>query len=119
SVGPGVVQPPAFRALPPFGGVELKPRNRVLLDHVTELLQPGLFRPGVEGTVEDKTVWVLLLERVILLVRVKPVFVKLIEISRVEDAHVDVPLDEEIVNQRGLAILTELFIGPFSVRLAE
>src|SRR5215467_10250832 len=49
----------------------------------------------------------------------RPVFVKLIEIGRVEDAHVDVPLDEEIVNQRGLAILTELFIGPFRVRRAQ
>src|SRR5262249_32350997 len=63
--------------------------------------------------------WVLRLERVILLVRVKAIFIKLIEIGRVEDAHVDVPLDEEIVNQRGLAILTELFIGPFRVRRAE
>jgi len=40
---------------------------------VAELFQPGLFRPGVEGTVEEKTVWVLLLERVILLVRVKTI----------------------------------------------
>jgi len=47
------------------------------------------------------------------------VFVKLIEIGRIEDAHVDVPFDEEIVNQRGLAILTELFIGPFLFRRAE
>src|SRR5262252_5241079 len=118
-VGPGIVQPPAFRALPPFGGVELEPRNRILLDHVAERLQPGLFRPRVKGAVEEKTIWVLLLERVVLVVGVKPVCVKLIEIGRVENANVDIPLDEEIVNQRGLAILTELFIGPFRVRRAQ
>src|SRR5207249_9151271 len=43
----------------------------------------------------------------------------ILEIGRVEDAHVDVPFDEEIVNQRCLAIVTELFIGPFLIRRAE
>src|SRR5262249_42642494 len=78
-----------------------------------------LFGPGIKGTTENKTVRVFGFDSVILAVRVKPIEVKLIEISRVEDPHVDVAIEEQIVDHCLLAILTKFLKRPGDFRRTQ
>src|SRR5215831_5284690 len=118
-VGPGVIHTPAAGVATPFGCVEFQPADRVLGHHLAKRIETCRFVARIEGAAKQETVGKLGLEGIVLDMRVEAVLVKLIEIGRVENGHVDVTAAEQIVDHHLLAVATELVERPYRLRRAE
>ena len=118
-VGGRVAQLVAARAVVPLRGVELHALGAVPLDVAAQLLQAVVAVARVEPGVGDEHPRVLLAERRVPLGGVEPLLVPLLEVGRLEDRHVHVPVLEDVLHQVVFGVLLELVDRPVGLLRAE
>ena len=96
----------------PFGGIELDALELILGRQFAQRFKPHFAVARVPGAVEDETVGVFFLQHGVLFGRVEAVDVEVLQVSRLEDRHVVVTFDEQVVVHRLGAVLVELFLRP-------
>jgi hypothetical protein len=104
---PRVGELPPLRIALPLGGVELDARNPVALDQGLQVLQARLAVPGVPGPIEDEALGMAFLECAVLLRGVEAVLIEILEIRRLKDAHVDIAVDEDVLQHPLGTVLLE------------
>ena len=116
----GSLQLVAARAVVPLGGVELDALGPVALDVLpASCLQALVAVAGIEPGVGDELAGVLRAQRRVALGGVEALLVPLLQVGRLEDRHVDVPVLEDVLHQVVLGVLLEVLDAPVRLRRAR
>src|SRR3989442_15990473 len=84
-----------------------------------EVLQGRLAVPRVRRTIEDPPVGIPYLEPAVLLRRVEAVLVEIFQVGGLEDAHVDIPVDKDILHHPLGTVLLKKRLLPDVLRWAQ
>src|SRR5262249_2964377 len=108
---------PAARASVPLGAVELAALGAEPLDGAPEHLEPLVAVPRVPAGVVDELARVPLAHQRVALGGVEALLVPLLQVGRLEDRHVHVPVLEDVLHQVVFGVLLEVLYRP--VRLGR
>ena len=107
AVGLRVFERPAARAVQPLGGVELDSLGLPAGDVCLELLHRRVTAPWLEAAVDDELARVLLGQLAVLRRGVEALGVPGLQVGRLEDRDVDVPVLEDVLHQALFGVLLE------------
>ena len=116
ALGHRVGQAPPAGVPPPLCGVELDALDAVRRDLLLELGQAPVAVSRVPRAVEDEPVRVLVLQLRVAGGGVEPVDVEVRQVGRLEDADIDVTVDEHVLDHRFLVVLLVLLPWPDVLR---
>src|SRR5215470_13540397 len=105
--GPGIGELPPLGIALPLGRIQLDALNPVVLGQRLQVVQAGFPVSGIPRAVEYEALRMALPQQAVLLCGVEPVLVEVLEVGRLEDSHVDVPIDEDILHHSFGAVLLE------------
>ena len=111
-IGVGIVELPSLGLSLPLGGVEFDALDVELFLHEVDIFERQLAVARVERPVEDEPVRIGLRHRGVLLDRVEPALVEVLQISRLKDRHVVGSVDEQVVIHFVGVVFAELLKRP-------